>query len=439
MPWVVPVIMAAGAIYGGISGAAAKKEQMEAAQAAMADAASQYNGIVPPEVRNLIVEELKKQGVYSPEIEESMSAGETHWKEITESKANTDAQAGALQQMAGVSRTGFQASDRMALNKVRNEGARDQQAKEAQILQQMQARGMGGSGAELAMQLSNSQSGADQASEQSDRLAAQAQQNALAAIGSTANMASQARGDDLKLASGKANAQDEMNRFNVSNQREVAQRNVAGRNQAQAANLEESQRVYEQNIVNKRGEALRQETAKQTKFDNQMKLAAGRANALNGVATQANSMGQAAADSKQGMWSGIGQLGGNIAKAGMSSDDNSINPSTGTDRAGGSTSMSTDYLNSAHGGVVPGHASVPGDSYENDTVPVKLSPGEVVIPRSVASHPSKIPGFLKKTKSIPEQNKKESKGPSDHDLANHVVQSNALLHSLMSRIAKKAK
>jgi hypothetical protein len=36
------------------------------------------------------------------------------------------------------------------------------------------------------------------------------------------------------------------------------------------------------------------------------------------------------------------------------------------------------------GGKVPGKASVPGDSLKNDTVPAIVSPGEIVIPRSVA-------------------------------------------------------
>lgn len=35
------------------------------------------------------------------------------------------------------------------------------------------------------------------------------------------------------------------------------------------------------------------------------------------------------------------------------------------------------------GGHVPGEAAVPGDSERNDTVPAMLSPGELVIPRSV--------------------------------------------------------
>lgn len=47
------------------------------------------------------------------------------------------------------------------------------------------------------------------------------------------------------------------------------------------------------------------------------------------------------------------------------------------------------HLSSPHtrhfdqGGVVPGHASVPGDSYQNDNVKANLSPGEVVIPRHI--------------------------------------------------------
>ena len=35
------------------------------------------------------------------------------------------------------------------------------------------------------------------------------------------------------------------------------------------------------------------------------------------------------------------------------------------------------------GGHVGGEAEVPGDSEQNDTVPALLSPGELVIPRSV--------------------------------------------------------
>lgn len=41
------------------------------------------------------------------------------------------------------------------------------------------------------------------------------------------------------------------------------------------------------------------------------------------------------------------------------------------------------------GGDVPGKAKVPGDSKDNDTVPTLLSPGEIVIPRSIAQSPDR--------------------------------------------------
>lgn len=40
------------------------------------------------------------------------------------------------------------------------------------------------------------------------------------------------------------------------------------------------------------------------------------------------------------------------------------------------------------GGHVPGQAKIKGDSLKNDTVSAKLSPGEIVIPRTVAQHPN---------------------------------------------------
>jgi hypothetical protein len=48
----------------------------------------------------------------------------------------------------------------------------------------------------------------------------------------------------------------------------------------------------------------------------------------------------------------------------------------------------------AHGAYIGGKANVPGDSSQNDTVPAMLSPGEIVIPRSVAHDPEKAKEFI---------------------------------------------
>ena len=53
------------------------------------------------------------------------------------------------------------------------------------------------------------------------------------------------------------------------------------------------------------------------------------------------------------------------------------------------------------GGAVPGQAQVPGDSAKNDTVHAQLSPGEVVIPRTmVQSHPEDIAALLQAMKHL---------------------------------------
>src|SRR5262249_51217969 len=47
------------------------------------------------------------------------------------------------------------------------------------------------------------------------------------------------------------------------------------------------------------------------------------------------------------------------------------------------------------GGMIPGHAKVPGDSLKNDTVHVMASPGEAVIPRTaVQAHMPEVLGLI---------------------------------------------
>lgn len=66
----------------------------------------------------------------------------------------------------------------------------------------------------------------------------------------------------------------------------------------------------------------------------------------------------------------------------------------------GSTGLGA-AMGKAHGGLIPGHAAVTGNSPRNDTVPSLLSPGEIVLPRSVtqsADAPAKAKAFLEAIK-----------------------------------------
>lgn len=99
------------------------------------------------------------------------------------------------------------------------------------------------------------------------------------------------------------------------------------------------------------------------------------------------------------------------------------------DRAGGTTSASRDYLAMpeqyykggmvkdcySEGGEVEGEANVSGDSPENDTVKAKLSPGEIVIPRSASSDRESVMKFLDAIKfDLKGKSPKEESEPEDH-------------------------
>ena len=68
------------------------------------------------------------------------------------------------------------------------------------------------------------------------------------------------------------------------------------------------------------------------------------------------------------------------------------------------------------GGDVPGKAEVKGDNKKNDTVPAMLSPGEVVIPRSVMESDDPVNGAAQFVKALQE---KHGKKTNDHKAEFH--------------------
>lgn len=70
----------------------------------------------------------------------------------------------------------------------------------------------------------------------------------------------------------------------------------------------------------------------------------------------------------------------------------------GNAASGAGGSMLAGGLAAAHGAVVPGHAAHPGNDSRNDTVDAKLSPEEIVLPRSITmaeDAPDKAYDFVK--------------------------------------------
>lgn len=86
----------------------------------------------------------------------------------------------------------------------------------------------------------------------------------------------------------------------------------------------------------------------------------------------------------------VGRAGGALLSKGISAIGSLFQPSAGNLAGAGESMIPSGVMTASQGGAVPGQAPRPGNSYDNDIVPAKLSPGEVVIPRSVMS--SKNPG-----------------------------------------------
>lgn len=325
---------ALGGIVGGILGNNAAKMDRSNQKKMMKQMVEEYKkiGYPPDYAREIIMQELVRQGVYTPELEQDLSdsVAESAMGDIQEDPALREAQMGALSSMQKRGKVGLSAEDRAALNQVRSEVQRDSEAKRQQILQQMQARGMGGSGAELMAQLSSAQGAADQAAAGSDTLMAQAQQRAMEAIRQSAGMAGEVRGQDFGVASDKARAIDERNRFLAENTIARQQRNVQNLNQAQMANLQEQQRIADYNTQQKNAELLRQRDAEQRQYTDKLNYASGITGQQGKLANYYGDTANQKAQAQMNMAKGVGgmadagykEAGGAAGIASMFSDKN---------------------------------------------------------------------------------------------------------------------
>lgn len=249
-----------GSIIGGAVGAehnqAAADHQKNAIMQviAMLDQA----GAPPDQSALLLLEQYKQQGLLTPQLEAMVNDSVSEFSKIKGDSGLRDTQMKALTQMSKYGKAGLTPEERAQMQQSRQGVQRDLEAKNQQISQEMQARGMGGAGQEMAQRLLASQAGADRASEEGDRISSLASQRALQAIAQSSGMAGQLRGQDFEQDAAKASAADQMQRFNVQNQIDLNQRNVASSNAAQTANLANKQSLANQNVGNTNSEKYAQ-------------------------------------------------------------------------------------------------------------------------------------------------------------------------------------
>lgn len=415
-----PIASAAGAgteagfnVVGGIVGAHAAEGDRSKAEQAYNDSVNEIMsiGASPDLAKEILLQKLQAAGVLNPKMEEAINAGISQLAEINPDQTGRNAQLEALQAMQQVGKTGLRPEDMAALNQIRQQMAQDTESKRQQIIQSYKQRGLGGSGAELAAQLQGSQAGANQASQMGDQLASQASQRALQALQQSGAMGGALQSADTNLAEQKANAADQFKKFDTQNTIARQQRNVSAANQAQAANLANEQSLLNQNAANANAEKQRQLQGAQQAWANNFARAQARSGAQANLSNYYNQLGNNVAANQQALYSGVGQFLGEPAKAfggaktsgghgayGSNTDSGGgggqqmaggpmdAGGEGGGDAMGGMGGMlgGMGSMFAAHGGKVPGTPTVPVDSEINDTKPYMLSPGEVILPASIA-------------------------------------------------------
>lgn len=331
----------------------------------------------------------------------------------TGTKAQQDAIAGM---MAAANQGGLNAVDQEKMGEItRGLNTQEKGANDA-VLQGAAQRGTLTGGETIAAQLQNNQNADMNANQLGLGTAANALNARLSELTSAGQMGQGLQGQENTQANTVAEATNAINQFNAAQQQGEANLNTQASNSAQEMNLANLQGINNSNTENANQYSQYQVQLPQQIYQDEMSKANAEAGIYGQQANQATGQGEqnvgllgtalnlavpmpglaSAAGSSSGTGSGgTGYLSPGAGAGGSTQTLASAIPFANAGSAalslfdqGGKVGPSDMFTYLAEqGGHVPGKAKVQGNSPRNDTVPAMLSPGEVVIPRTVAQNP----------------------------------------------------
>jgi hypothetical protein len=274
----------------------------------------------------------------------------------------------ALKELEDSARNGFTAQDKADMSRAEMDVNRQNHGRLGAIQQNMQSRGMGGSGMDIMAQLQSAQDSNDVAAMRDLEREGQMQARKSQATRDLGHMSMGMQGQEWNQAAQKAQAQDAIARFNSAN-----------RNNANQWNTQNAQNVANSNVGVNNGFA-------QTSANMGMQGAEMGYNAAteeeNRRLLAEQQKRQRAAAKRAAVGQTIGMVAGGVAGS-MGGPMGAAAGAQAGGALGGGVANATGP-GYAHGGEIPGHAKHAGDDPRNDTVHAMLSPGEIVIPRTEA-------------------------------------------------------
>jgi hypothetical protein len=320
-----------GSLASGIMGANAQTRANRAARKALREGANLIDSVDIPSIQEqmLELERLYLSGELTPQQEKAILQRRSELEDIVSDPRLRQAQMEVLNELdAIVQSEGLDPMAMAQVNQLRNELSQQERASREAIIQSANRRGVGGSGLELAAQLQNQQGAAQRGSQQGFDIAAQAQQRALDALQRKGQMSGNIRAQDFDEAARRAAAQDEINRFNVSQRTGAQQRNINRDLGAQEFNLNRADNMARTNLDIENQERMHNTGLIRQNYLDRLDKAKSKANILGGQMAQNHQTGgQIQANMWGGIASGLGKVGGTLLSKGLSdTEDPTQNP-----------------------------------------------------------------------------------------------------------------
>lgn len=385
------------------------------ADAALNEALQQYQNVPTPTVEQLTLPQLQQYvqaGIMTPEQATAYLQKSNAYDDIQTDPKTTEAEMTALSQLQGVAAdNGMTPEMRAQLTSALNTANTNTQGERGSITDALAQRGVSSSLFGPATQMAASGQDAQTANLAGTQAAGQAEQNALTAMTNSGTLAGNINNQEYQQAAQKAAAANAIAQWNAENQTQNSQFNTTNANAAQTANLANAQNISNTNTQNANARTGYNANLPQTVYNDQMQKAAGMA----GINTQQASQATAQGNQNMGIYGAAlnlaapqpftGQSAGSTLSGQSGGGGGGSVPagaggammgggSAGAGAAGGAGAADSAILLASTGGDVPGRPTVPGDSLKNDKVHALLSPGEVVVPRTIASNPGRVKQFV---------------------------------------------
>lgn len=297
------------------------------AQGYLEKAGQEYKAIKAPSIaeQRLELDKYVQQGVLTPEQAETYLQGDSAMNAIETDPQLQQAQYDALASLQDIgANDGLTAMDKAQLSQIQTqEDTAARGAREA-ILQNAQARGLGGSGIELMSQMQNQQDAATRASQRGMDVAALAQQRALDSLAQAGQLGGQMQQTQFGQKAQVAGANDAISQFNTQNKNQVGMYNTGANNAAQAANLQSKQDISNANTDLANQQQQFNKGLGQQNFQNQMAKAGGVA----GVAENQAKAATADSESKTKLLGGLAGTAATISDANLKENVEEFDPSS---------------------------------------------------------------------------------------------------------------